>query len=406
MKLYEVNFDGLVGPTHNYGGLAYGNIASLKHKHLVSNPKQAALQGIEKMHLLHQLGVKQGVLPPQERPNISFLQQIGFSSLSETPLDLLLAASSAASMWAANSATVCPSTDSRDHTVHLTPANLCTNTHRSLEPKTTAAILKAIFPAFTHHAPLPATPQFSDEGAANHTRFNGGVQLFVYGKKPRIFPARQSLEASLSIARLHQLDTHRTLFAEQNPEAIDAGVFHNDVISVGFENIFFYHERAFARTEQVVQELKKMIPDLIDMRVNEHDISLKQAVNTYLFNSQIVRGQENKLVLIAPEECRNLTLPFDNVHFVNLKESMQNGGGPACLRLRVPLNEKEIAQVHSGVLFTDKLYRELKEWVGFHYRDRLAIEDLYDPHLLEESRTALDALTKLLHLGSIYEFQR
>ena len=26
---YEVNFDGLVGPTHNYAGLSYGNVASL-----------------------------------------------------------------------------------------------------------------------------------------------------------------------------------------------------------------------------------------------------------------------------------------------------------------------------------------------------------------------------------------
>ncbi|MDX2347040.1 MAG: N-succinylarginine dihydrolase, partial [Legionella sp.] len=29
--VYELNLDGLVGPTHHYAGLAYGNTASLAH---------------------------------------------------------------------------------------------------------------------------------------------------------------------------------------------------------------------------------------------------------------------------------------------------------------------------------------------------------------------------------------
>ncbi len=420
----EVNFDGLAGPTHNYGGLSFGNIASQKHKSMVSNPKAAALQGLEKMYALHKLGIKQGILPPHERPNLPFLNSLGFYGTEEQILakayreapDLLAASCSAACMWAANAATVCPSQDSLDGQVHMTPANLCSNAHRSIEPKTTAALLKKIFPFAAHHAPLPSTDRFSDEGAANHTRFANGVQLFVFGKKEKLkkYPARQTLDAGQAIARLHRLDPAKTLFAEQNPEAIDAGVFHNDVISVGFENLFFYHERAFLHTEKTVDELEKKIPNFTGIRVNEHDISLDQAVNTYLFNSQIVRDRANRLLLIAPVECREEPrvfaflnkAPFDEVLYFDLRQSMQNGGGPACLRLRVLLNEEERAKTHQKVFLSDELYQQLKDWISLHYRDKLIFDDLKDPQLLNESRQALDALTKLLDLGPLYDFQK
>ena len=32
MSGYEINFDGLVGPTHHYAGLSFGNEASTKTK--------------------------------------------------------------------------------------------------------------------------------------------------------------------------------------------------------------------------------------------------------------------------------------------------------------------------------------------------------------------------------------
>lgn len=402
----EVNFDSIVGPTHNYAGLSFGNVASLAHKDLVSNPKAAALEGLEKMIALHRMGLEQGFFPPHERPNLPFLRRLGFYGsdaeiLGSVPPDLLAISCSAAAMWAANAATVCPSSDSMDGKVHFTPANLCTNAHRSIEAATTARILKKIFPFATHHDPLPSTPRFSDEGAANHTRFSDGRHLFVYGRREeqKKFPARQSLEAARAIARLHQLKN--PFFVEQNPEAIDAGVFHSDVISVGFENLFFYHERAFVNFK---------MPGLIEIRVAERDVSLEKAVQTYLFNSQIVRAQ-NRLHLIAPIECEELlpylkTTPFDQIHFFNLRQSMHNGGGPACLRLRVPLNAAELAQTHQPVLLNEARYELLKKWIDAHYRDRLAQDDLRDPQLLIESRTALDELTKLFELGSLYDFQK
>ena len=48
----EFNFDGLVGPSHNYAGLSFGNVASFSNVKSASNPKQAALQGLAKMRAL------------------------------------------------------------------------------------------------------------------------------------------------------------------------------------------------------------------------------------------------------------------------------------------------------------------------------------------------------------------
>ncbi|MEE9452218.1 MAG: N-succinylarginine dihydrolase, partial [Gammaproteobacteria bacterium] len=131
MKTYEVNFDGIVGPTHHYGGLAADNVASKKHALQISNPKAAAKQGLEKMTFLIRLGLKQALLPPHERPNLAFLKRLGFSGTPEKILcnafkadpKLLTAVYSASSMWAANAATVSPSVDCKDRRIHVTPAN-------------------------------------------------------------------------------------------------------------------------------------------------------------------------------------------------------------------------------------------------------------------------------------------
>src|SRR5262245_13496570 len=267
---HEINFDGLVGPTHNYAGLSYGNIASMKNKSAVSSPKQAALQGLEKMRLLAGLGVKQAILPPHERPHVATLRTLGFRGSDADVLKaaqkqdtvLLAAVCSSSNMWTANAATVSPSADTADGKVHFTPANLISQFHRSLEPPTTARLLGAIFPesasCFVHHPPLPCASHLSDEGAANHTRLarrhgEAGVEIFVYGRRafdgadagPRKFPARQTSEACAAIARNHQLDPGRVIFLRQSPAAIDAGAFHNDVVSVGNENVLLYHQAAY-----------------------------------------------------------------------------------------------------------------------------------------------------------------
>jgi succinylarginine dihydrolase len=442
-KVYEVNFDGIIGPTHNYSGLSFGNVASMDHKESVSNPKKAALQGLKKMHMLFLLGIHQGVLPPHERPHIPMLRTLGYhgsddvilqQALKDSPA-LLASCTSSAPMWAANAATVSPSADTLDGLVHFTPANLCSKFHRSFESSTTAKLLQTIFPDpdhFFHHPPLPPSSAIADEAAANHTRFcerhgSPGIEFFVYGRSafdktlpaPQRFPARQSDEASRSIARLHRLTPSRVIFAQQNPAAVDMGVFHNDVISVGNENVFLYHEKAFTDTPRVMASLQAQINNMILLPVTEEQVSLSEAVRTYLFNSQLVTLSDGTMALIAPIECKESPSvlvyleglasqsnhPIKQILYVHLRESMQNGGGPACLRLRVVLTPKELAAVHSPALLTEDLYIRLTGWVNRHYRDRLSSTDLADPQLMYESREALDDLTRLLKLGSIYSFQ-
>ena len=440
---YEINFDGIVGPTHNYSGLSYGNIASISNQQATSNPKEAALQGLSKMHELMKMGIKQAVLPPHERPHIPTLRSLGFrgtdaeilSKVQKQDPELLLACSSAAAMWTANAAITTPSSDSADKLVHFTPANLTNKFHRSIEAATTTRILEAIFHdknSFLVHPPLPCGTHFADEGAANHTRFckdysEQGLHLFVYGRYafkenillPKKFPARQTFEASQAISRLHRLEDEQIVFAQQNPDAIDAGAFHNDVISVGNQNLFFYHEKAFVDTQRIIRELKAKFEDLICIEVMNREVNLQDAVSSYLFNSQIVTLQDKSMALIAPTECLEIppvknyldTLlthsehPIKQIHYFNLRQSMRNGGGPACLRFRVVLNEKELQTMNPGVLLDEEKYKILCNWVKKHYRDRLLPNDLADPQLLQENRIALDELTKLLNLGKVYDFQ-
>lgn len=435
MTAVEANLDGLVGPTHNYSGLSLGNLASQDNFRSVSNPREAALQGLAKMKTLADMGLPQAVLPPHDRPHVSELRRLGLTGTDAAILErvarddpkLLAAVSSASSMWAANAATVSPSADTRDGHVHFTPANLSSNRHRAIEADTTHRALVSIFAdtdRFTVHEPLPS--QLADEGAANHTRFapdHGavGVELFVYGEggatKPRRFPGRQNVAASLAVASQHGVG--QWLMAQQNPASIDAGVFHNDVIAVGNLTTLLVHEEAFVDQASVVAALRELLDGgLTIIEVPAARISVETAVATYLFNSQLVTIGDRQ-VLIAPAEVLQSAAvsefidelstrdgPVDEVVTLDLRQSMRNGGGPACLRLRVVLTPEEMAAVRSTVWLTDDLYGSLVAWVQRFYRTELRLSDLADPAFLDESRRALDTLTQLLGLGSLYTFQR
>lgn len=434
----EANFDGLVGPTHSYAGLSYGNVASQKNSGRDASPRRAALQGLAKMRALHRLGLVQGVLPPHERPFLPALRRLGFSGsdrqvlekVTRTDPTLLAIASSASAMWTANAATVIPSRDADDGRTHLVVANLENRAHRALEAPQTARTLRAIFAdeaRFVVHEALPGGQGFGDEGAANHTRLvgaGGAAHLFVHGREalgsapaPARFPARQTLEASRAVARLGRLDPARVVHAQQHPDVIDLGVFHNDVICVGHGKLLMAHERAFVDRRGTLSALRALVPDIEVFEVSEAELSVSGAVTSYLFNSQVVTLPEGRRALVAPEETRSDARAsavvaralaegaIDVVHWFDLRESMQNGGGPACLRLRVALDAEARAAVAPGCIVDDAQLDRLEAWATQHYRDRLRPEDLADPALLDESRAALDALTQLLGLGAIYPFQ-
>jgi succinylarginine dihydrolase len=440
----EYNFDGLVGPSHNYAGLSFGNVASFSNVKSASNPRQAALQGLAKMRALAARGFGQALLPPHARPDFRMLRRIGFAGSDadvlarawrEAPV-ILACAYSASPMWTANAATVSPSADSFDGRAHFTAANLNNKLHRAGEHAQSTRTLRALFGderRFAVHDALPSTPAFGDEGAANHARLaaghgDKGVQLFVYGRvefdpsapAPKRYPARQTLEASQAIARLHKLDASRTVFAAQNPGVIDQGVFHNDVIAVGNGNVLFYHEQAFDDEAAVLNKLRTAMDGVgarfAPVRVDTRAVPVADAVSSYLFNSQLLSKPDGAMALVIPHECRENDAvsryleqlvaddgPVDELIEFDLRQSMRNGGGPACLRLRVALTEAEAQAMHQGVIMTEALYARLVEWVGAHYRDRLEPNDLADPQLAIECALALEELMRILGLPGLYD---
>jgi succinylarginine dihydrolase len=439
----EFNFDGLVGPSHNYAGLSFGNVASFSNVKSASNPKLAALQGLAKMRELAKRGFAQAVMPPQDRPNFRMLRSLGFTgtdaeviskAFKESPV-ILACAYSASPMWTANAATVSPSADTADGRVHFTPANLNNKLHRAFEHLQSARSLRAIFHDARHfavHDALPGTPAFGDEGAANHTRLcaqhgDAAVEMFVYGRvefdasapAPKRYPARHTLEASQAVARLHGLNADRSVFIQQNPDVIDQGVFHNDVIAVGNGNVLFYHDQAFADEQDTLAQLRNAMSgvgaELQAIRVDTGAVSVADAVSSYLFNTQLLSKPNGQMALVTPHECQEITSvakyldglvksggPVDELIHFDLRQSMRNGGGPACLRLRVALTDAEAAAMHQGVVMTESLYQKLVAWVEKHYRDHLEPQDLADPQLAIEVHTALQELEQILGLPGLY----
>lgn len=415
----EINFDGLIGPSHNYAALSFGNLASASNAGMESRPRAAALQGLQKMGFCLSLGLVQGFLPPLERPDARFLRQMGFAgddaqvcaaAWAADP-ELLVRASSASSMWTANAATVSPAADSGDGRTHLSVANLARMTHRSIEHRDTAALLRLAFadPAFTIHDAVPAA--FGDEGAANHMRLCAGhdapgVEIFVYGEEGGRFPARQHRRASEAVARRHGLSPGRTLFVQQSQAAIDAGAFHNDVVAVANGPVLFAHEQAFADPAQLKADLARMMPDAIVIEVPAAAVSLAEAIKTYLFNSQLVTLPDGGMALILPKESGESAAvkgwldalvtgngPIRAAHFVDVRESMRNGGGPACLRLRVVADP---ATVDPRFLLDAAKIERLSAIVDAHWPERIGAGDLGHADLWQQCwqarRTLLNAM--------------
>jgi succinylarginine dihydrolase len=155
------------------------------------------------------------------------------------------------------------------------------------------------------------------------------------------------------------------------------------------------------------------------LEAKSDEVSLSEAVKSYLFNSQIVTLPEGGMALILPhevEETPNAKAYVDRVlasngpirqaHYFDLRQSMRNGGGPACLRLRVVLTEEERAALGASAILNEPRIDALEGIVRRHYRDRLTAADLADPALLTETRTALDEIGQALNLGPVHDFQR
>lgn len=408
--LVEINFDGIVGPSHNYAGLSLGNLAATGNAGKLSYPREAALQGLSKMRANIRLGLRQGILLPHARPDHRWLQALSID-YADAERHLQAQALSASAMWAANAATVSPAPDAADGRCHLTVANLVTMPHRSHEWPGTLAQLRLAFahPAFAVHGPVPAP--FGDEGAANHMRLTPahgrpGVEIFVYGVSGGPFPARQRLEASEAVARAHRLDPARTLFVQQSEEAIAAGAFHNDVVAVANEHVLFAHERAFEDKDGFYTVLRAMLPEVEIVEVPAAELSLTDAIQSYLFNAQLVTLPGGEQALILPGEARDNPRvwsflqgmaagngPIRRLEVVDVRQSMANGGGPACLRLRVVADP---ATVDPRFLVDEAKLDRIAALVETEWPETIAIDQIGDPALICRIETARTALLKLL----------
>jgi succinylarginine dihydrolase len=416
MPLIEINFDGIVGPSHNYAGLSFGNLAAMRNAGLVSHPRAAALQGLEKMRANLRLGLAQGLFVPPPRPDRAWLQALGTTPEAADPL-LRANAMSASAMWAANAATVSPAPDTADGRTHLTVANLRTMPHRSHEWPATLAQLKLAFGDERHfavHGPVP--PAFGDEGAANHMRFAErhdapGVEVFVYGVGGGSYPARQHREAFKAIARLHRLDPQRTLFVQQSEEAIAAGAFHNDVVAVANERVLFAHERAFEDRDRFFDQLGAVFPALEYVEVAAAEVSLEDAIRSYLFNAQLVTPPDGATTLIVPEEARETPAVWSwlqrhlsgngairRVEVVDVRQSMANGGGPACLRLRVVADP---TTVDPRFLVDEGKLDRLADLVGREWPESIDAAELGEQALIAAVERARIALIEVLDLREL-----
>lgn len=426
--LVEVNIDALVGPTHHFGGLGVGNLASREHRLHVSNPKRAALEGLDKAALIAGLGIPQLLWLPPVRPNLKLLSSLGYTgpvseqlaAARQSDPTVLSAIFSSAFMWAANSATVSPAADCRDGRYHFTPANLISSWHRSTEAADRQHDLSHTFSIHDYHVihePLPSLVPLRDEGAANHMRLcdaSGeiGFNIFVYGerdgsRRPSQHLARHTLAASQAIARRHQLDPQTTFYLQQHPEAIDAGVFHNDVIATSHRGLLIHHELAYWESDSEIDRLESVFrartgKNLIRRLVANSEMNLADAVRSYFFNSQLVTPGERisdsaESVFVCPDQCLKIpaasklvnnlladaAMPISSVRYVTLRESMSGGGGPACLRLRVDADEATLAQLPFENRMTGALLQRLRETIEKWYPEQLTIEQLANVEFIE-----------------------
>lgn len=414
--LTEINFDGIVGPSHNYAGLSFGNVASMGHAGQVSQPRAAALQGIDKMRANLALGLTQGVFLPHQRPHRGWLERLG-TTIEQAEPALAANAMSASAMWAANAATVSPAPDTADGKCHLTPANLRTMPHRSNEWRSTLGQILVAFRDGKHfqvHPPVP--PAFGDEGAANHMRLTPshgerGIEVFVYGVTGGSFPARQHIEASKAIARLHKLDPERTVLVEQSQDAIAAGAFHNDVVAVANEHVLFAHELAFADKQPLLDACASKVPGFEYVEVPASEVPLEDAIKSYLFNAQLVSPPDGEMTLIVPTEARETKSvwswierhlagngPIRRVEVVDVRQSMANGGGPACLRLRVVADP---ATVDPRFLVDEAKLDRIADVVSRTWPEQIAHDELQKPALIADIERARAALFQELGLSDL-----
>ena len=414
--LKEINFDGIVGPSHNYAGLSLGNLASTRNAGQVSQPRAAALQGIAKMRANLALGLDQGLFVPQPRPARGWLAELG-TTIDEADPILAANALSASAMWAANAATVSPAPDTGDGRCHLTVANLRTMPHRSHEWPATLAQLRLAFADGAHfavHAPIP--PAFGDEGAANHMRLASAHDVPGWRSSSTGSAAGPSRRVSISKPRARLRGSTGSIpsapcSSQQSDEAIAAGAFHNDVVAVANGPVLFAHELAFANRDQLIDQCAGKLPGFEFVEVADAEVPLADAIKSYLFNAQLVTPPDGAMTLVVPSEAQETPSVWAwlqrhlasngairRVEVVDVRQSMANGGGPACLRLRVVADP---AAVDPRFLVDEAKLDRIASVIERTWPAEIDAREIGEPKLWAEIEAARAALLATLELDNM-----
>lgn len=327
-------------------------------------------------------------------------------------------------MWMANAGTCSSRTDTLDGKGRIVIANLTASLHRGQESEERHLQLRYLFQdldQFEVVQALPSVHPLRDEGAANAMRFwnpknNRGMYVFVFGEGysqaknvshpeiarmlPKVHPSRQTALASQLVARRLGIGDTRSLFVQQLPKAIDAGVFHNDVIATSHEDFLLVHECAYVDQPNSLDRMadifrKQCHGTLRTLVITEKELSLSEAVATYLFNSQIVTRKDGSWLMLCPVECQESPTAsqvlkriqreeprIGAIEFVSLRESMANGGGPACLRLRTYASEQEIDELPARTRIQDESLSFLEGVIASEYPETVQLEDFLDLDLV------------------------
>ncbi len=232
-----------------------------------------------------------------------------------------------------------------------------------------------------------------------------GFHVFVYGDadnspRPSRHLARQTLAACQAVARLHRLDPARTFFLQQHPAAIDAGVFHNDVIATSHKNLLLMHEQAFLNAEPELARLASAFEQatgtaLQVVMVRQEQLSLEDAVKSYLFNSQLLTpsGDGSAMTMICAAQCERMpqvrdlidgwialsSHPISDVRYVSLDQSMSGGAAPRLFAIAIALPASAIDRFAPSYRLTAHRAAQLAELITDFYPSELTWETLASP---------------------------
>jgi succinylarginine dihydrolase len=175
--------------------------------------------------------------------------------------------------------------------------------------------------------------------------------------------------------------------------------------------VLFAHEKAFADRDRVASECERLFPDVQLVEVPASEVPVADAVSSYLFNAQLVSPPDGETTLIVPSEARETASvwswlqrhvagngPIRNLVVVDVRQSLANGGGPACLRLRVAADP---ATVDPRFLVDEAKLDRIAAVIEQSWPAEIHSSELQDPKVVAAIESARASLYDSLDLAEL-----